>query len=59
MVTTSAITLVLCAGPVNQLWADPGHDEIYRTGYEAIRNVCMHSEATRLEVESDMLTTSP
>jgi signal transduction histidine kinase len=26
-------------------------DEIYRIGYEAIRNACMHSGATRLEVE--------
>ena len=26
-------------------------DEIYRIGYEAIRNVCMHSGASRLEVE--------
>lgn len=26
-------------------------DEIYRIGYEAIRNACQHSEATRLEVE--------
>ena len=25
-------------------------DEIYRIGYEAIRNACQHSEATRLEV---------
>jgi ligand-binding sensor domain-containing protein len=25
-------------------------DEIYRIGYEAIRNACRHSEATRLEV---------
>ncbi len=26
-------------------------DEIYRIGYEAIRNSCMHSEASQLEVE--------
>jgi signal transduction histidine kinase/ligand-binding sensor domain-containing protein len=26
-------------------------DEIYRIGYEAIRNACMHSGASRLEVE--------
>src|SRR6202140_4746209 len=26
-------------------------DEIYRIGYEAIRNACMHSRASRLEVE--------
>jgi hypothetical protein len=26
-------------------------DEIYRVGYEAIRNACMHSRASRLEVE--------
>jgi signal transduction histidine kinase len=26
-------------------------DEIYRIGYEAIRNACVHSEASRLEVE--------
>ena len=26
-------------------------DEIYRIGYEAIRNACRHSEASRLEVE--------
>jgi signal transduction histidine kinase len=26
-------------------------DEIYRIAYEAIRNACMHSEASRLEVE--------
>lgn len=26
-------------------------DEIYRIGYEAIRNACQHSEATHLEVE--------
>jgi signal transduction histidine kinase len=26
-------------------------DEIYRIGYEAIRNACIHSEASRLEVE--------
>jgi signal transduction histidine kinase len=26
-------------------------DEIYRIGYEAIRNACTHSRATRLEVE--------
>jgi ligand-binding sensor domain-containing protein/signal transduction histidine kinase len=26
-------------------------DEVYRIGYEAIRNACMHSEATRLEVD--------
>jgi signal transduction histidine kinase/ligand-binding sensor domain-containing protein len=26
-------------------------DEIYRIGYEAIRNACMHSGATRLEVD--------
>jgi signal transduction histidine kinase/ligand-binding sensor domain-containing protein len=26
-------------------------DEIYRIGYEAIRNACMHSEASRLDVE--------
>jgi ligand-binding sensor domain-containing protein/signal transduction histidine kinase len=26
-------------------------DEIYRIGYEAIRNACVHSGATRLEVE--------
>lgn len=25
-------------------------DEIYRIGYEAIRNACQHSEASRLEV---------
>ena len=26
-------------------------DEVYRIGYEAIRNSCQHSSATRLEVE--------
>jgi signal transduction histidine kinase len=26
-------------------------DEIYRVGYEAIRNACMHSKGSRLEVE--------
>src|SRR5258705_2303896 len=26
-------------------------DEVYRIGYEAIRNACMHSEARRLEVD--------
>jgi signal transduction histidine kinase/ligand-binding sensor domain-containing protein len=26
-------------------------DEIYRIGYEAIRNACMHSEASQLDVE--------
>jgi signal transduction histidine kinase/ligand-binding sensor domain-containing protein len=26
-------------------------DEVYRIGYEAIRNACMHSEASRLEVD--------
>ena len=26
-------------------------DEVYRIGYEAIRNACVHSRATRLEVE--------
>ncbi len=26
-------------------------DEIYRIGYEAIRNACMHSEASQLEVD--------
>ena len=26
-------------------------DEIYRIGYEAIRNACLHAEASRLEVE--------
>ena len=26
-------------------------DEIYRIGYEALRNACMHSRASRLEVE--------
>ena len=26
-------------------------DEIYRMGYEAIRNACMHSQGSRLEVE--------
>jgi signal transduction histidine kinase len=26
-------------------------DEIYRIGYEAIRNACMHSEASQLAVE--------
>jgi signal transduction histidine kinase len=26
-------------------------DEIYRIGYEAIRNACMHSRASQLEVE--------
>lgn len=26
-------------------------DEIYRIGYEAIRNACLHSEANRLDVE--------
>ena len=26
-------------------------DEIYRIGYEAIRNACMHSGASQLEVE--------
>jgi signal transduction histidine kinase len=26
-------------------------DEVYRIGYEAIRNACMHSKGTRLEVE--------
>jgi len=30
-------------------------DEIYRIGYEAIRNACVHSEATRLSVELDYL----
>ncbi|MEI9978614.1 MAG: two-component regulator propeller domain-containing protein [Edaphobacter sp.] len=25
-------------------------DEIYRIGYEAIRNACLHSEATRMEI---------
>jgi signal transduction histidine kinase len=27
------------------------HDEIYRIGYEAIRNACLHSGASQLEVE--------
>jgi signal transduction histidine kinase len=26
-------------------------DEVYRIGYEAIRNACLHSGASRLEVE--------
>jgi signal transduction histidine kinase len=26
-------------------------DEVYRIGYEAIRNACMHSEASLLEVD--------
>ena len=26
-------------------------DEVYRIGYEAIRNACVHSQATRLRVE--------
>jgi signal transduction histidine kinase/ligand-binding sensor domain-containing protein len=26
-------------------------DEVYRIGYEAIRNACLHSSATRLEIE--------
>jgi signal transduction histidine kinase len=26
-------------------------DEVYRIGYEAIRNACVHSKASRLEVE--------
>jgi signal transduction histidine kinase/ligand-binding sensor domain-containing protein len=26
-------------------------DEVYRIGYEAIRNACVHSQATRLQVE--------
>jgi signal transduction histidine kinase len=26
-------------------------DEVYRIGYEAIRNACVHSDASRLEVE--------
>ena len=26
-------------------------DEVYRIGYEAIRNACLHSSATQLEVE--------
>jgi len=26
-------------------------DEVYRIGYEAVRNACMHSEASQLEVE--------
>jgi len=26
-------------------------DEVYRIGYEAIRNACVHSSASRLEVE--------
>jgi signal transduction histidine kinase len=26
-------------------------DEVYRIGYEAIRNACLHSAATRLEIE--------
>ena len=26
-------------------------DEIYRIGHEAIRNACLHSQASRLEVE--------
>jgi len=26
-------------------------DEIYRIGYEAIRNACVHSSASKLEVE--------
>ena len=30
-------------------------DEIYRIGYEAIRNACQHSEGTRLEVQLSYL----
>src|ERR1700676_1825930 len=26
-------------------------DEVYRIGYEAIRNACLHSSATQLEIE--------
>ena len=26
-------------------------DEVYRIGYEAIRNACVHSQAARLQVE--------
>jgi signal transduction histidine kinase len=28
-------------------------DEVYRIGYEAIRNACLHSEASRVGVELD------
>ena len=28
-------------------------DEVYRIGYEAIRNACLHSEASRVDVELD------
>lgn len=31
------------------------HNEIYRIGYEAIRNACSHSGANRLEVTLDYL----
>jgi signal transduction histidine kinase len=27
------------------------HDEVYRIGYEAIRNACLHSHASRLDVQ--------
>ena len=34
-------------------------DEIYRIGYETIRNACVHARARRIDVAFDPVTTSP
>jgi signal transduction histidine kinase len=45
------MTLSFCVGGVAREMHPIVRDEIYRIGYEAIRNACMHSRASRLEVE--------
>jgi signal transduction histidine kinase len=43
---TVLVVLVTQAKPLTQR----SRDEVYRVGYEAIRNACVHSQASKLQV---------
>src|SRR5260370_12826759 len=50
LIPTSMAVTFSVVGDAREMHANV-RDEIYRIGYEAIRNACMHSRASQLEVE--------
>jgi ligand-binding sensor domain-containing protein/signal transduction histidine kinase len=50
-VFNTAMTFALTSEGVAREMHPMVRDEVYRTGYEAMRNACSHSQGTRLDVE--------